>query len=146
MTDIISVADHIRDAQTGHTIYGHDYARSIGKIKIFRILTSKKWNAFLQFTTLIHCILRVWENEFTGPRKVTDRLSTNETPLWPVIVSGFILAIYVSHSILIILFYGKNLVRWKEFENSGPMRAELIYLVLSCLFLIDFMLLVSAFF
>ena len=142
MTDITSVADHVRDAQTGHTIYGHDYARSAGKIRIFETLTSKKWNAFLQLVTLIHCILRVWENDFSRPRKVADNLGKDETPLWPVIVSGFILAIYISHSVIIVLFYGKNLVRWRVFENSGPMRAELIYLVLSGLFLIDFMLLV----
>ena len=143
MTDIIAVADQVRDAQTGYTIYGHNYARLSGKTRIFKLLTSKKWNTFLQLVTLVHCILRVWENDFSAPRKVADKLGEDETPLWPVIVSAFILAVYVCHSVIIILFYGRNLVRWKEFENSGPMRAEFIYLVLSCLFIIDFMLLVS---
>ena len=143
MTDIIAVADQVRDAQTGYTIYGHNYARLSGKTRIFKLLTSKKWNTFLQLVTLVHCILRVWENDFSAPRKVADKLGEDETPLWPVIVSAFILAVYVAHSVIIILFYGRNLVRWKEFENSGPMRAEFIYLILSCLFLIDFMLLVS---
>lgn len=143
MTDIIAVADQVRDAQTGYTIYGHNYARLSGKTRILKLLTSKKWNTFLQLVTLVHCILRVWENDFSAPRKVADKLGEDETPLWPVIVSAFILAVYVCHSVIIIFFYGRNLVRWKEFENSGPMRAEFIYLVLSCLFLIDFMLLVS---
>ncbi|CBY33981.1 unnamed protein product [Oikopleura dioica] len=141
MTDITAVADQVRDAQTGYTIYGHNYARLSGKIRIFNLLKSKKWNTFLQLVTLVHCILRVWENDFSAPRKVGDKIDEDETPLWPVIVSAFILAIYICHSVVIILFYGKNLVRWKEFENSGPMRTEFIYLVLSCLFLIDFILL-----
>jgi len=142
MTDITAVADQVRDAQTGYTIYGHNYARLSGKIRIFNLLKSKKWNTFLQLVTLVHCILRVWENDFSAPRKVGDKIDEDETPLWPVVVSAFILAIYICHSVVIILFYGKNLVRWKEFENSGPMRTEFIYLVLSCLFLIDFILLV----